>query len=1098
MNLQKLEVTLSDLNHGIPYYIRVAAGNSKGYSPYSTPEQPSATPSSWMDVNGKKSRSHGRLCELDSVFHQIIFTREPGSPEITDIPFGNVLGTPRQQRKQSRMSIRNLFTPTPKFQKYLERGVYLACLIYTDHRLLVTAEDTLPIMEVDENCPSCLNSDFHWLMKVACTWEDTRALRLEMEKTQSSSSFHFRSKLLQAAEMMQAALGIQDLGQFYCKPIKNMDDTTVLCTVKYIPDSKNFNTMSLRWVPVTKLQRKLSVNVLPIQDFYTTNSKLLSTTQAMMTYNHVSKIPLSRGLYVAYVKISSSVDLIRILVPKKAPNILPYYKVRDNPHVSSEEWIWLKSKATNGIRDLTLRQLKFQKVLSSAVRNLLKILDVPSDQTDDHRLFDNEVIELNSDVSLLLLLPPVNSVCAAPGQKDCITERKDCVLLPLQIFEIIHMSTYQPKFISRYSRVSSLLEINTTNAQHVLREAFSVTEVASAKSRLKQLQQFQTQVDTTWRSMRWLMDVLNFARDRNTSGGILLSNFVNEKPDSPSTESPVHSPKHFLSTYSLQEQATFPQTDNPYPAHFNYSTNYLPCSSSAYFPRNSADSPDMSAFAMQRCSSISKLTVISESSKTFPSNSPQSFQPSTKETKSQKNLTLPRNYKIDTTSYALPDVTNDSFYFPIATASSDSGNMSQFTVSDTRSCLSVPESIVNDDSSKTNLINSAQWYQSPMRQTRYQKNLTLPRNYKIDSTPNKTNSDKHVTNGLPNIPLSNDLGDLPQFTDSKVHTCSSKMNDDSNTSIPHSAQSLQSSICQSKYHKNLTLPRNYKTDSTPNKTVLTNDITNDSGYFHSLNVSNDSDMSQFTTSDVRRCSSMSESVMNDYSNTSIPYSTQSLQSSICQSKYHKNLTLPRNYKIDDSTPHKTLLTNHITNDSDYFPSVNEPNDSDMSQFTTSAVHGFSSGSESTINVDHSNKSVRLCSAGSVQRFNSQKNLTLPKNYKIESLPDKHSPHSHGFKNLPYFPSPNVSNDLNHNTKFELDKSSLMSGSMEDKDASKATPFSTSKWLQPSVNGYFYEALTLPRNYKINSLMSLVNHAYLVENKSNDSSGSISSTEFKMH
>ena len=53
-----------------------------------------------------------------------------------------------------------------------------------------------------------------------------------------------------------------------------------------------------------------------------------------MAYNHVSRIPLPKGLYVAYVKISSSVDLIRVLVPKKAPNVLPYYRVRENPHVS--------------------------------------------------------------------------------------------------------------------------------------------------------------------------------------------------------------------------------------------------------------------------------------------------------------------------------------------------------------------------------------------------------------------------------------------------------------------------------------------------------------------------------------------------------------------------------------------------------------------------------------------------------------------------------------------------------------------------------------------------------------------------------------------
>lgn len=52
------------------------------------------------------------------------------------------------------------------------------------------------------------------------------------------------------------------------------------------------------------------------------------------------------------------------------------------------------------------------------------------------RIYEAEVIELNPEVSLVLLLPPVDSVCSAPGQKDDVTERTDCVLLPLQVFEM--------------------------------------------------------------------------------------------------------------------------------------------------------------------------------------------------------------------------------------------------------------------------------------------------------------------------------------------------------------------------------------------------------------------------------------------------------------------------------------------------------------------------------------------------------------------------------------------------------------------------------------------------------------------------------------
>jgi len=48
------------------------------------------------------------------------------------------------------------------------RGIYLSCLLYNEDRILVTNEDNLPIVEVDESFSSTnLQADFHWLMKVS-------------------------------------------------------------------------------------------------------------------------------------------------------------------------------------------------------------------------------------------------------------------------------------------------------------------------------------------------------------------------------------------------------------------------------------------------------------------------------------------------------------------------------------------------------------------------------------------------------------------------------------------------------------------------------------------------------------------------------------------------------------------------------------------------------------------------------------------------------------------------------------------------------------------------------------------------------------------
>ncbi|GIY66194.1 ankyrin repeat and fibronectin type-III domain-containing protein 1 [Caerostris extrusa] len=77
-------------------------------------------------------------------------------------------------------------------------------------------------------------------------------------------------------------------------------------------------------------------------------------------------------------------------------------------------------------------------------------------------------------------------------------------------------------------------------AHHAHREAFSSTELSEAKSRLNQLQDFQSQVDNMWRAIRWIMDVLTFARDKQGCNGVLLKDIWTNasSPDSPRLSSP--------------------------------------------------------------------------------------------------------------------------------------------------------------------------------------------------------------------------------------------------------------------------------------------------------------------------------------------------------------------------------------------------------------------------------------------------------------------------------------------------------------------------------------------------------------------------------
>jgi len=46
------------------------------------------------------------------------------------------------------------------------RGVYFACIVFHEDKVLVTTEEFPPVVEVDDTYPASVNNDFHWLMKV--------------------------------------------------------------------------------------------------------------------------------------------------------------------------------------------------------------------------------------------------------------------------------------------------------------------------------------------------------------------------------------------------------------------------------------------------------------------------------------------------------------------------------------------------------------------------------------------------------------------------------------------------------------------------------------------------------------------------------------------------------------------------------------------------------------------------------------------------------------------------------------------------------------------------------------------------------------------
>ena len=172
-----------------------------------------------------------------------------------------------------------------------------------------------------------------------------------------------------------------------------------------------------------------------------------------------------------------------------------------------------KENASNELQGSEQQKCFIDSVAATAKR-LFSYMEINPDESLVHRLYDAEVIDLTPDVSFLVTVPPAETACSVPGTREILLQRGDLLSLPIQVFEMVHLNTYHKDVINRYSRLSCILELDTAQAQHNHREAFSTSELTIAKDKLARLQDLQSQMNTVWKGARWLIDVITFARDR--------------------------------------------------------------------------------------------------------------------------------------------------------------------------------------------------------------------------------------------------------------------------------------------------------------------------------------------------------------------------------------------------------------------------------------------------------------------------------------------------------------------------------------------------------------------------------------------------------
>ncbi|XP_029014350.1 ankyrin repeat and fibronectin type-III domain-containing protein 1-like isoform X2 [Betta splendens] len=506
--------TVRGLCAGVRYFVRVSGYNVRGWGPPQRSSPASAAPSSWRECVGVKShfRNHEGL-----VRKLLEDAREPHYRECC-----REAATPQSPSKRSSVSrgIKQLFQSATKFVRLLQRGVYLACVFYHKDRVLLTADEQIPLVEV-QCCSTAISQDFLWLAKLSCGWHQVPWLQQALASAHSSASslLQNRHNVLRAVSQLQASLGTVDLGQVYHEPLRDRQGNVLLLTLR------GFSSCSppeppFHWMPLERLERNRSRT--PLLPEPTAMDALYEQLKEKLSFHRHSVQRAQPGLYVGILKLCSSVEQIRVLVPQRLPNVLCHTRVRANAHVSREEWAWLQSHVDTGQNLVSGEDepLEFIRSLRAAVTQLLTKLNIPLYRAYQYAVYTRQLLQFGDAVSMLLLLPPSEDFSSSYW--PLVGAEEPGLTVPLQLFELVHFWTYEREFLSQYCQAWIRLELDTHLAQQALREALDSKEVQEARERLNHITELSNRLDVVWRDARWIMDCLQCVRSKQWVGAVPL------------------------------------------------------------------------------------------------------------------------------------------------------------------------------------------------------------------------------------------------------------------------------------------------------------------------------------------------------------------------------------------------------------------------------------------------------------------------------------------------------------------------------------------------------------------------------------------------
>lgn len=648
-NIRTNRIRIDGLPLGGKFAFRISFASIWGWGLPTRAEPDVLRISSWSELEGQTETGQPNSNELADLVDQVEHHRQ-GPIWQRIFPSCSPIERDRTKRKSG---LKHLFSASSKFVKNVQRGLYLASVFYTEGRILCTVDDCLPVICVDETSTGLAADELHWLMKLSLCWEQLQMLQESLGNCATgSANSQLRARLLDAAVAMHNALGVRDIGRVHHIPVQPQPGISLIVTVRLVSEaaSSEAQGLAMRWMRMEKLLRRrqscsaldcLNKELLPLLNFYES-----------------SLIPLQPGLYLAYLRLHSSLNSIHLLVPENVTSALPFAQIRTNGHVTLEEWTHLHALAqlderTDGKHHhahnknamnaagmkVSEEQKRFHEQLATAARTLIHDLELDPEQLLGTRLFRHRLVQLNEQVTLILVMPRAEEVCqvnaSTRSADSCSTSSicgsilsgsgpiagsaaaaaativgnggvaisgvgqfiRGCMSVPVPVFQMTNLFAYQPDFLIAYCSLSVFLEHFLTVCQYEQRACLIESEQRVYAEQFDQLQQFQHQLETIWRSSRWISNFASVARDRGfTHRGcsLRLTRLLRAPEDQQPTTTDFGGPRERLVSVLARRNGLVP----PPPLSPFGQPQQLCCSTTTQQSQSCSSSPAASAKAL--------------------------------------------------------------------------------------------------------------------------------------------------------------------------------------------------------------------------------------------------------------------------------------------------------------------------------------------------------------------------------------------------------------------------------------------------------------------------------------------------------------------